>query len=242
MKKGVLVGADEEAGWLLPWFWERYSASNTLPVAFVDFGMKEDTLRWCEERGQVIPFQEKTQDEVLSSLVIQKWEKSYGKSYLKARKAWFKKPAACLLSPFEETLWIDLDCEVVTSIDSVFSFLEGKEVAAALDPGSDEVFNSGVVAFRKGSTLIKKWKDLAQSNGDEFWGDDRVLSKVIEGNLDKVATLPEGYNWRISQGIPMCAKIIHWCGQWGKSYIKEYGGLKELLKQSPALEKIFEIK
>jgi hypothetical protein len=239
VEKGVLVGADEAIAWLLPWWWERYIASNNLPVAFIDFGMEEKTRQWCEERGRVIPFQEDIEGEVLPIEIINKWKKSYGESYERMRSSWFKKPVACLLTPFKQTVWIDLDCEILSSIEGVFSFLtEGKELAAALETETNKGVNGGVVVFQQGSSLVRDWNALAKRDRGKYWGDDRVLSEVIKENLERFSVLPDGYNWRISQGVPLHAKIIHWCGQWGKIYIKEHGGLKGLIEKGSILEKV----
>lgn len=245
MERGVIVATDSHMEWLLPWWWERYSCCNSLPVVFVDLGMSLDVKAWCQERGEVITLEEKVFVKEKSS----EWGNCYGESYSQARQAWFKKPLACLKSPFQETVWMDLDCEILSSIEPIYQFLkEGKEVAAALDPLgfiSDEIpsaFNGGVLVFRKDSLIIQKWASLCLQESDQYWGDDRILSSVIHELQEKVAILPPMYNWRVSEGVPFYAKIIHWCGEWGKAYIVTHGGLKESLQRFPALQEIFESK
>ncbi len=245
MERGVLVASDSHMEWLLPWWWERYSSSNALPVVFVDFGMSLKMKSWCQERGVVIHLEERSFPKEISK----EWSCSYGDSYLQARQAWFKKPLACLLSPFEETVWIDLDCEILSSIESIYQVLEkDKEIGVALDPlgfVSEEIpsaFNSGVIVFRKNSLLIQRWARLCLQESDQYWSDDRVLSAVIHEFQEKVVILPPIYNWRISEGVPFYAKIIHWCGEWGKAYIVSHGGLKESLQKFPVLQGIFETK
>ena len=245
MERGVLVASDSHMEWLLSWWWERYSCCNCFPVVFVDFGMSVEARSWCEERGTVITLEER----VFPSNVSAEWANSYGESYLQARQAWFKKPLACLLSPFEKTVWIDLDCEILTSIEPIYQFLEkGKEVAAALDPSgfiSDEIpasFNGGVLVFSKDSIIMQKWAGRCLQESDQHWSDDRILSLVIHEFQEKIATLPSAYNWRVSEGVPLYAKIIHWCGEWGKAYIASHGGLKDSLVKCPVLREIFEFK
>ncbi len=250
MKRGVIVGSDSHLEWLLPWWWERYSCCNQLPVVFVDFGMTSQARDWCQERGELLAVTES-----FSSIVIKKeWENLYGSSYSQARKAWFKKPLACLLSPFEETVWIDLDCEVLSSIEPIFSYLEEKELAIvrtddAIPEGFSPkvkgfenplIFNGGVIAFRKGSKLVQEWARITLDESHLYWGDDYILSLLIHQWEEKVQILPPIYNWRLAEGVPFYAKIIHWCGEWGKEYIAKQGGLKGSLEKIPDLKKVFD--
>ncbi len=250
MSRGVLVASDSHMEWLLEWWWERYSSCNTLPVVFVDLGMTDKSKEWCQERGQLLSVREV----VFSEVVIKEWEEIYGSSYGQARKAWFKKPLACLLSPFDETVWMDLDCEVLSSIESIFSYLEEEDLAIALDrvsaipegfspetdPEDRMLFNGGVIAYRKGSEIVKEWARIALIESHLYWGDDYILSAIIHRLQGKVQVLPPIYNWRLADGVPFYAKIIHWCGEWGKACILKQGGLKGLLDGLPALKKVFE--
>lgn len=238
MLKGIIVGADQNLEWLLPWWWEKYSESNSLPVVFFDFGMSAEKKAWCAERGQVVDVDMQIPDEYLPH-----WQDPYGESYKKARKAWFKKPIACFLSPFDHTIWIDLDCEVLDSLEPAFSFLEEKEVAVTFGPidiipegleravKAGTVCNSGVVVFKKGSSIIEVWKERSLVEAASHWGDDCLLSDVLIDHRDKVSVLSDLYNWRISRGLPLHAKVIHWCGEWGKECIAKNGGLKKKLDE-----------
>jgi hypothetical protein len=250
MQRGVIVGTDSHLEWLLPWWWQRYEACNTLPVVFADFGMTDKAKKWCEEHGEVLEITESC------SLVtlMKEWGDSYGVSYDTARKAWFKKALACLRSPFDETVWIDLDCEILSSIDPIFSYLEEKDLAIARTElsipegfapkvkGLEDplIFNGGVIVFRKESELIKKWVQTTLKDFHLYWGDDYILSIIVHLNEDKVELLPTIYNWRLMDGIPLYAKIVHWSGEWGKEFIAKKGGMKGLLDGVPDLKKAFE--
>ncbi len=251
MKRGVLVASDSHQEWLLPWWWQRYESCNQLPVVFVDLGMTSKARDWCQKRGQVL-----TVTKEFSSDVIRKeWKDKYGSSYGRARAAWFKKPFACLLSPFEETVWIDLDCEVLSSIEPIFTYLEEKDVAVVrTDNDIPEgfapkiegierplIFNGGVIAFRKESEIIQEWARITQEESYLYWGDDYILSIVIHQLQEKMQLLSPIYNWRLEEGVPFYAKIIHWSGEWGKSYIAKRGGLKGVLADLPDLKKMFEV-
>lgn len=238
MEKGVLVASDSHMEWLLPWWWARYSSSNTLPVVFIDFGMTADKLQWCRQRGKVISLVKGSYCKSFSKEA----EEIYGSSNFRIREAWFKKPSACLLTPFEKALWLDLDCEVLGCLDSVFDFLiDGKELVISYDHEEKVVCNSGVIVFRKGSDLMQKWQKKALEESDRYLGDECILSTLLDDSLETVALLPELYNWRISRGIPVYAKIIHWKGEWGKQYIVKCGGLKGTLEGLPELKKVFDV-
>lgn len=240
--RGIIVASDAKGEWLLPWWWERYSSANTLPVAFIDFGMTEKTLSWCKERGIVIPYKQEHSLTEASYDQLEGWTKIYGESYRSSRDAWFKKPHACLLSPFEETLWIDIDCEVLDSVEEAFSYLK-KECAVwygsslSIPEGLEEeaksgvLCNSGVVVFKRNSFIVKEWARKAVFEQEKYFGDECILSSLIYRFPDLVTWLPEEYNWRMSRGVPFQAKIIHWKGEWGKQYIAAYGGLKPLIQE-----------
>lgn len=255
MERGVLVASDSNMEWLLPWWWERYEYCNNLPVAFVDLGMTKEGRAWCEKKGEVLTITQEVKEECISFPHIKKWGEAQGSHYLKARKAWFKKPLACLLTPFTETVWIDLDCEILNCIEPIFSCLEeDKEMAVAFDritaipegfvPDKNlegaPVFNGGVIVFRKESEIIKEWARIALTESHLYWGDDYILSVIIHRLQEKVQLLPPIYNWRFADGAPFYAKIIHWCGEAGKAYIAKKGGLKGVLEGLPELKKIFD--
>jgi hypothetical protein len=239
--RGVIVASDAKGEWLLPWWWERYASTNTLPVAFIDLGMTTKALSWCENKGQIIPCAKKECISNLSEVQSQKWTEVYGSSYISSREAWFQKPHACLLSPFQETLWIDIDCEVLSPVDEAFAYLQAEcavwygsslSVPSGLEKMAEAgtLCNSGVIAFKKNSLLIKEWAKRAEEQADQYFGDECILSTLIYEFPESVTYLPEEYNWRMSRGVPLQAKIIHWKGEWGKKYIAAYGGIAPLLK------------
>lgn len=53
-EKGVLIGCDRGQEWLLSWWRDKYRAHDRFPVAFLDFGMREEARNWCASRGQLI--------------------------------------------------------------------------------------------------------------------------------------------------------------------------------------------
>lgn len=239
MKQGILIGADKSAEDLIPWWFRNYSRHSTLPVAIVDFGMSKKAISWCKQRMQVIFLQESTIIKSKAEIApnnLKLWKKQYRGPLWKAREAWFKKPQACRLTPFELTLWLDLDCEVCGSLDPLFAeFEEGMELAIGLqDFRLDKpiVYNSGVILFRQESPFLEEWDRSSQEQNGVMMGDQDVLTELLlEGNIS-FKQLSPFYNWLMYSGVHPGIVIAHWAAGWGKEYIRKYGGLFALLEQS----------
>jgi len=248
MSKGVLVATDAKQQWLLPLWWDRYRSCNDLPVIFVDLGMEEESLKWCRQRGRVLPFKRWVECKEVS------WEGFEGSQalrgphwdlptmakldrswFLEGRKRWMQKPSICLLSPFAKTLWLDLDCEVLGDLQDVFHELEeGKEIAAAMNCSREQsqpIFNSGVMVFVQKAPLLQKWALMIEKEGHRYLGDDCLLSVLCNQHPDKVSILPNIYNWRPHLGVPFFPKVFHWMGPEGKSFLAKGGSFMEWFKE-----------
>ena len=225
---GIVVGCDAEQECLLPWWWHHYSATNSYPVLFIDFGMSEKARRWCQKRGLYAPLQ-RPQEFVQKSVAPekkQKWETSFP-AVFDARGAFFKKPFAILQSPFFYTLWIDLDCQVLGSLEPIFHFLHlGCEISLRVNPQSliacidpellvpseQTSYNSGVIACRQDGTVIKAWTEEIFENNHKYIGDENALSYVISRLNPFVLELPLCYNWSPFFGPNPQAVIVHYQG------------------------------
>jgi hypothetical protein len=251
IKEGIIVGCDSSQEWLLPWWWSRYSEHNGTPVTFIDFGMSEKAQKFCRDLGDLISVHDSMdfiscKDDV-SSEVAAVWEAIYKARVWDYRKGWFKKPFAMLLSPYKKTVWLDLDCEVLTSLSSLFKECADLEsIAIAREPEhlqtllreqgllyEDEVlYNSGVIVFQQGAELIEEWVCKTIANNSEFVGDQNLISRIIHQKKSTILELPAIYNWRIFANnepshviVHPETAIIHWASDWGKEYIRKYGGL-----------------
>lgn len=230
MQMGVVIGADRNSEWLLPWFWERYTTTNRLPLAIIDMGMSHGARSFCMDKGEVIELQMPKLPTLSSQL-----------------QGWFKKPFACLQTPFEKSLWLDCDCEVLKSLDPLFSL--DVEIALALDTENSHLkeielgtiaegevlYNSGVILYQKTSPILTSWAKKVTEEKSAFFSDQHVLSRLIKERSYPVHPLHEDYNWRMSQGMNFNASIIHWAGSWGKEYIRKYGGLAHELAALPKI-------
>jgi hypothetical protein len=235
MEWGVVVATDQGTEWLLPWWWENYSRHHRQAVAFVDFGMSEEAREWCTERGILVPFAgEKAfvmpRDGVGRGKQMQ-WEKVYGESVWQARGAWFKKPLAMLQSPFEKSVWMDLDCEVCQKIDGIFEGI-GKGVLGAVKVEKGGHYNSGVVVFDNSSLLLQAWAESCLKNHGSVIGDETLLSKIVRSGECPFKEVGREYNWMMGWGYDPQLKVAHWAASWGKLCIETMGGIQKFLANS----------
>lgn len=228
-EQGIVVGSDLTQEWLLPWWWENYRHHNQYPVSFVNFGLSEEKKKWCQERGELIPLYVpdifvKEKEDVKPSL-IKEWETIFGNRFWDSRKAWFKKPLACLCSPYRQSIWIDLDCEIRGSLKPLFDFAKHPSGIALTKERTDEpapiaTYNSGVIVFRRGLPLIEEWADASFERNEAFRGDQELLSQMIAERGLSIGQLPSVYNWSRNYGEKAEALIYHWHGAFGRSVIR----------------------
>jgi hypothetical protein len=197
--------------------------------------MSEEGRTWCQERGEVIPVSLDIAIEVDPSL-LQLGQEAYGERFLLARLQWFKKPVALLQSPYRIGLWLDLDCEILGSLNPLFSsFSQDAEISLAREIEMPEPFetryNGGVILFRHAAPCIESWARGALERNHLFLGDDQLLSHLIREEGFPLQELPQRYNWRVFQGAHPHIVILHWTGSAGKAHIRTYGGLKPLLTE-----------
>lgn len=231
---GILVAADQTQEWLLPWWWNHYRKNNALPVAFVDLGMSFEKKAWCKQRGTLIPLRVcdfATGKEEVDPLVAKAMEVEFGKHFWESRNAWFKKPLACLRSPFTRTIWIDLDCEIRNSLGPLFAYADQSPgLAMAVNqfpsPVHYPIYNSGVIAFRAACHLLQDWAEHCYQWNHLFQGDQEVFSCMIAEKSTLITELPPHYNWSRCQPDNEKTVIQHWHGVYGKCVIKHQISLK----------------
>lgn len=223
---GVIVGCDKEEEWMLPWWYKHFKANNpNMPLAFCDFGMSAAGKNFCKDKG--ILYECKGID--------MQGDAGFTSS-------WFMKPFALLNSPFESSLWIDLDCKVLHNLDKYFDYIEPGKLAVSRDPCTpfcktitDDPVTSGIVGATHGEELVSLWARRILEKHSELRGDQQALNMVIEsGGADRVNIFPPHYQWLRLQGENDHAWTLHYTGPEGK---------KEIKRQSAAsqdIETIFE--
>lgn len=220
--EGVVIASDQTLEWLLPWWWNCYLQTNHHPVAFIDLGLSMGMKEWCKKRGKHIRLYALDFAETVDPTLAKQWEEDFGTKFWESRNAWFKKPLACLLSPFEKSLWIDVDCEVKESIAPLFA-LSGS-IAMAKDQiapkGDYPIYNSGVIAFHPKDPILSMWSRYCLENHSFFRGDQEAFSHMVYKENIKVAEIPSSYNWSRSLEEGEKAKIIHWHGYYGKAALR----------------------
>lgn len=244
---GIIAGCSRNQEWLLPWWWMNLRLHDMHSVTFVNFGdMSENALKWCQARGDVVTLDlphsfvrdKESVDPELASI----WMTIHSEVW-EMRQAWFKKPFALLQSPYKRTLWLDLDCQVRGSLQPLFEQCDNgptgiamkKEEAGFIELDfkrglllqGEQVYNSGVVAFKQGADIIKEWAQQAVSENHLFMGDQQLLARILFLKAIPIAVLPNTYNWRIDLGPNPDALILHWLGHYKNQLRLDI----ELLKQ-----------
>lgn len=226
---GVIVGCCQNQEWLLPWWWMHFRMHNEYPVTFFDFGDMSSLARnFCSKRGGLVNLAPVKNHIVLEKNLTEncksQWE-SEGVNLNVSRSAWFKKPFACLQSPYKRTLWIDLDCQIRKSIEPIFEFCENSlNMAIAAEPDIIQLlhqnsgilcygeieYNTGVIVFKHGCNIIQKWAKMCLQRNDSFRGDQEALSRMaFENDLQLPLLLPI-HNCRELDVKSVI--IFHWLG------------------------------
>lgn len=245
--EGVIVGVNAHQEWLLPWWWMNLRLHCTHEVTFINFGdMSKEAVAWCERKGKVI-LVEVNEDIIASKELVapdhvKLWESIHPEMW-KIRLGWFKKPFAMQKSPYTRTIWLDVDCQVRGSIDSLFTQCLN-EAGIAIAPEAEEsqalnlyrkiilpgeiVLNTGVVAFTNDSKIIKEWANQVSTQSHLHFGDQQLLVRILFTQNLKFTILSRTFNWTAESGMNQKATILHWSGNFKNNlkqhveYLKEY--------------------
>ncbi len=222
---GVIIASDQTLEWILPWWLENYRKHNSHPVAFIDLGLSFEKKDWCKKHGEFIPLRVVDFAEETDPETAKQWEEEFGRHFWGSRDAWFKKPLACLKSPFERTVWIDIDCEVRAPITPLFQYADSPSGFAMakeqVDPSKAfQIYNSGIIVFRQNHPLLKEWADLCLTRSGQFRGDQEAFSHMIAERKIGIDEVPPLYNWSRCREDRDDVAIQHWHGHHGKYVIR----------------------
>lgn len=244
-KEGIIVGCTVHQEWLLPWWWMNFRLHNNYPVTFINFGdMSEKALEWCSKRGNVISLDLDddfiVRKEKINPETAKKWQSLHSLIWT-MRLAWFKKPFALLKTPYEKTIWMDLDCQTRGSLHPLFDeYLKFGDVAIVEECEKDHqlnrergillpyeiMYNTGVIAYTRDSVLIKEWAKQCVEQNHLFFGDQQLLARMLFNQHYSIVTLPLTYNWPAPYGVIPEAIILHWWGAYKQLIEKEIEFLK----------------
>lgn len=247
-EEGVVVGCNQILEWMLPWWFMNFRVHNHHPITFVNFGdMTERAVDWCAKRGAVrtLDCGESfiAQKEELDPSKADQWQARRGNIWV-LRKAWMKVPFALLSSPYERTIWMDLDCQVVGSIEPIFreyleksAFVLVKEAEAEQkkyrDSGEllpeEAIYNAGVIGYRHGSEIVTQWAARTVLENKEFMGNQKILARILHEGKFPFSTIPDIYNWPLAHGQNRKAVVLHYWGAYQDLLKKHIGFLNNKL-------------
>lgn len=236
---GIILGVSKELEWMLPWWFHHYNRTNSLPVAVVDFGLTPLGAEFAREKAILIQPELQTSfvkdKKYVSKFAAMSWESAVEGDLWEIRKKWLLKPQAMLNTPFEKTIWIDIDCQINTSLEEVMkNFPKDREkilISAESIVGQQfyhyygiedtKVYNSGVVGYYRNSKIINDWNQLCLKENQRFFGDQNALSHLINKNPSCCVELDRKYNFNPFAEEISDPLIIHWVGGRGKQKILE---------------------
>lgn len=205
--------------------------------------MTKSARLWCEKRGSLVSF-------ILPKEIVAKreevekerretWEKVYSGNIWQARLGWFSKPFALLRTPYDRSCWIDLDCQILRPLNELIdasdlgyglaivreverSVLFCKKFGIYLD--GEISYNTGVISFKRDSSIIKKWAENTLLRTSEFLGDQDIFNRTVFEEKYSLHELPSHFNARPLDGIFPETTILHFTCEPGKNYI--FGQIK----------------
>lgn len=224
MNKGILTGCNEAHEWMLKWWWTHYTKHNDYPVAFCDFGMSKSARLWCEQKGTVLTPKRHNFMKQPDSTLVSKWKNLHPDDTTTQRPIWFYKPLLLDATPFDQTIWIDVDAEVKQSLASLFDILNQTQngFAACEDVprgislrreqgllhADENAYLAGVIAFTKSSPILKKWVKTCINRNHLFFSEQDALNRTLfEENLS-ITTLPSRFNYAPCTDCPLPENLV----------------------------------
>lgn len=198
MSKGILIGGDDRAAWQIPLWYEAYREHCTLPVAMADFGLSANSLSLCLDCG----FQ-------VFDVGVE-----CGRGYL-------GKPVAIRKSPFDWTLWLDLDCEIRSEVEGIFDEVPTGFGVTRMD---DRYSNAGVIVARRDNDLLASWV-VASLVAAEDELDEAILNRLIDTRMYEFDVLDRKWNRGGPDPEDVECFIFHYFGPRGKTRLAEKHGI-----------------
>ncbi len=115
------------------------------------------------------------------------WCKQNG-TLLKAKSKAFALPK----SPYENTIWTDINCVIKQTIGPLFEMSQVKD-GFAISYSQAQTPLSGVIAFTQNSPVISSWQEWCIKNKNGT--DESNLSLLLKENAFQITQFSEKYHW-----------------------------------------------
>lgn len=109
------------------------------------------------------------------------------------------KASALPLSPYDETIWTDIKCEVNAALAPLFEMAHVND-GFAISYSKENRPRSGVMAFMKNSPVILNWHAWCIKNKEV--PDDMTLELLLKENNFHITRFSEKYYWVGTQKAP----------------------------------------
>jgi len=210
----IITGVDKNHEDLVLWWYENVKRHNpNVSVGIWDFGMSPNV------REQI-----KKLDVWISEPI-----------HHPSNIGWFNKTKAVIETPSKSVAWLDVDCEVLTNIEEIFSLVPPGMIGLTRDWVRSNWWATGVIVVNDRPPLLELWNNMLLKTA--IRGDQEMLYELVgKKEHEQIQELPQDYQWlRISLNRGKDSptkKIVHWTGPTGKELIRKYirGGKKGDIK------------
>jgi hypothetical protein len=197
---GFLVMADAGADWMFPWWLKNFRAHNpNAELAVCDIGMSQHMRELARTSGY-----------------------TYSIGPKQNRSGWWLKPDALLNSPFSNTIFIDLDVEVLGNLDCMFKYMK-EQAKGTILMTSDKHFghlgryapwNTGVIGINSTSKkFLEAWIEKMNPKANH-------CDQCSLGDAQGISPWPEEYQrLRLDGASNRSPLLMHWTGPVGKATI-----------------------
>ncbi|MCB1109772.1 MAG: hypothetical protein KDK64_02235 [Chlamydiia bacterium] len=224
MDKGVLTGCDHRQEYLLKWWWKNYSKHNDYPVTFCDFGMTPSARTWCQTKGNIVTQTTIPIQNLSEGIEKAPWIDSLFPLMWNHREAWFQKAFVQTQSPYNQTIWLDLDCEVKKNLLPLYELTQvgdGFAIAHYLDYETKlarsrnliregvKGVQAGVFAHRKDSPVIPAWIEWCKAKYTHDFSDETCLSHLLHEKDFNIVYMSRNFNWTTIEQANAQALILH---------------------------------
>ncbi|PCI77178.1 hypothetical protein COB21_03325 [Candidatus Aerophobetes bacterium] len=232
LDQGIITGCDYKQEWMLKWWLYHAKKNSRLPLSVIDFGMSKSAKIFLQSRVHIIDGSKALNPFLKPSSYIfpSNWPENWKQDATSQRPFYFAKILATQLSPYTQSLWVDVDCKIIENPIGAFAYIdEAQGLSMALDDPQTALrwkkenlirpvsiaYQAGVIAFNKNSPLMEKWRSLCINLYNKEYSEQTALSNhLLENNLC-INTMPSFFNHlRPQENIR--ASIAHYGGQWHK--------------------------